>query len=278
MLIGQWESGLRVKFSVGLRPGTDFFFPIPRTLEAAESEGWSAVARPTGPLPSLTMYCPDDRVVCALFDDDGNVAGLQISMSKDDISGSALDWITQGFTEWTATTAAGETKEFWSIQQYFVSDATLNMSKEDRIRAFERSLMREGAVWVSGFNGELMKISNKADDIADSVFTRQACIPWMGRHYYYNMTSETTCTADTLLPWFPIVHSDELIAMGLIMHGQNSAKDGGRDWYERPSKIAVQAIVPDGPECLYNMASTPGIVTMHIYYVEKPWFIGCLTN
>ncbi|CAK1583383.1 unnamed protein product [Parnassius mnemosyne] len=277
---GEWTSGLRVKFNIGFRPGTDFFFPLSRTVEDAKSEGWTLTERPTGPLPGLVMYCSKERIVCTMFDMDENIAGLQIAIPKDEITGSRLDWPTQGWTEWTTTTSSGETTTFWTIQQYFVSEDTLKMSKEERVTAFGRApeVLRENAVWVTGFNGELMRISKNATDVENSLFTRQACIPWMGRHYYYNMTSETTCTSNTLLPWFPIVHSGELIAMGLIAHGKLPVKSGERDWFERPAKFAVQGIVPDGPQCLYDTAENPGIVTMHIYYVENPWYIGCLTN
>ncbi|CAG4931198.1 unnamed protein product [Parnassius apollo] len=277
---GAWTSGLRVKFDIGLWPGTDFFFELPRTVDDATAENWTLTERPSGPLSSLVMYCPGERIVCTMFDVDGNIAGLQIAIPQDEITGSTMDWPTQGWTEWTTNTSSGVTTTFWTIQQYFVSEETFKMSKEERIKAFERSpdVLRENAVWVTGFDGELMYISKNATDVADSLFTRQACIPWMGRHYYYNMTSETTCTSSTLLPWFPIVHSGELIATGLIAHGSLPIKSDERDWFERPAKLAVQAIVPDGPECLYDLAEDPGIVTLHIYYVENPWYIGCLTN
>ncbi|CAG4931194.1 unnamed protein product [Parnassius apollo] len=277
---GKLKSGLRVKFSVGIRPGIDFFFPLPRTVYDAKCEGWTLTERPSGHMPSLVMYCPGERIVCTMFDQDENIAGLQIAVPKDEITDSTLDWPTQGWTKWTTTTTSGETTTFWTIQQYFVSKDTLKTIKEERFTVLERArdVLRENAVWVTAFNGELVKISKNAADIKTSIFTRQACIPGMGRHYFYNMTSETPCTSSTLFPWFAIVHSGELVATGLIAQGKLPVKSDQRDWFERPHKLVVKTIVPDGPQCLYDLVEKHGAVTMHIYYVERPWFIGCLRN
>ncbi|XP_014372031.2 uncharacterized protein LOC106721582 [Papilio machaon] len=278
--LGEWESGLRVRFDVGLGIGRDFFIPIARTVDDVVSEGWTQTARPPSRLPSLVMYCAPDRMMCALYDTEGVIAGLQIAIAQDDISGSTLDWKTQGFVEWTATTADGETLKYWAIQQYFVSQDTLDLPKEERVKMTKsKELLREGAIWVTGFNNQLMRISAKAEDLENSGFTRQACIPWMGRHYYYNMTETASCASDQLYPWFPIGHSGETIAMGLIIHGKLALnKRTKKNWFENPGKLAVMAIVPHGPECLYDLADSPGLITMHIYYVDAPWFIGCLEN
>ncbi|XP_013170622.1 PREDICTED: uncharacterized protein LOC106120014 [Papilio xuthus] len=277
---GAWESGLRVRFGVGMAIGTEAFIPIPRTLSAAKSQGWAKTARPSGPLPSLVMYCADDRMMCALYDPEGVVAGIQIAIAQIDISGSTLNWKTQGFVEWTATTADGTKLKYWAIQQYFVSKATLDMSKEDRMKMTNSSsLLREGAVWLPGFNGKLMRISAKSADLEKSSFTRQACLPLMGRHYYYKMTPTTSCASDKLLPWFPIAHSGQTIATGLILHGKLAFnKRTKKNWFENPDRAAVKAIVPRGPQCLYNLADNPGVVTIHSYYVEAPWTINCTGN
>ncbi|XP_041969158.1 uncharacterized protein LOC121726008 [Aricia agestis] len=273
-----WEPGLRIKFNVGLRPGTDFFFDVPKTVDAAISEGWSLTQRiNTAPYPSLVLYCPADRDLCAYFDDLGYIAGLQIALAQDEFTDAIFDWETQGFTEWVPATPTGEIKKYWTIQQYFVSEAYLLQSAADReAMRKEGVLLQEDAVWVTGINRAIDRISTSRTDIENSVYTRQACLPWMGRHFYYNMSAETTCTASTMYPWFPLVHSGQLIATGFVVFGKLPIIEGQRDWFERPPRLAVQVIVPRGPQCLYDLVDSVGLLTMHIYYVENPWTIGCL--
>lgn len=69
-----------VRFDVGLGIGSSFFIPIARTVDEVVSEGWTVTPRPSSRLPSLVMYCAPDRMMCALYDQDGIIAGLQIAV------------------------------------------------------------------------------------------------------------------------------------------------------------------------------------------------------
>jgi hypothetical protein len=59
----------------------EYFFNIPRRMSGAQAEGWLQTVRPPGPLADLDMFCPPGRAVCALYDPDGFIAGLQIAVS-----------------------------------------------------------------------------------------------------------------------------------------------------------------------------------------------------
>ncbi|CAH0728204.1 unnamed protein product, partial [Brenthis ino] len=272
------DAGLRVKFNVGLRPGTDFFFDVPRNVIAALLQRWTVTDRVPGSRSILVLFCPADRVLCAYFDENGHVAGLQIALRQDEFTEGVYDWSVQGFSEWEPTPREGEpVLKYWVKSQFFVSEEYLQISAEERRQSYDdKKLLQEDAVWLSGFGENLDKVSNKESDIAESTYTKQACIPWMGRHYYYNMTENLPCQADSLYPWFPLVHNKELIGTGFVIFGKLPIKEGERDWFERPPKLAVQLIVPRGPECLYELASSPGLVTMHVYYINRPWSLGCL--
>ncbi|XP_028043637.1 uncharacterized protein LOC114253077 [Bombyx mandarina] len=272
---GAWKGGLRTTWGVGLGLGTDFFYEIPRSLEEVKSQGWVLTDKADGlPLPSLALYCSEDRILCGFFDETEYVVGLQVSLPVDEVTDIIFDMPTQGFIIWE-TEVDGKLKKFYSIQQYFINEDTLKQSVEDRLSKWDSSkTLQEKSIWVTGFNGTLLEISTVADDIANGDdFTKQACVPWMGRHYYYKMSAETECKADTLLPWFPIVESGELIATGLISFLKLSKT---YKWFEKPSKAAVQFIVPDGPKCLYDLAEDSALTTMHIYYVNQPWLVSCL--
>ncbi|XP_032521633.2 uncharacterized protein LOC116773315 [Danaus plexippus] len=274
-VVSKYDPGLRVKFNVGFNPGNNFFFNVPRTIAAAIHDHWSLTPRPSGPLASLSMYCHPDLTVCALFDDNGKAAGLQIALDQTELKNNKYDMKQTGFVEWAVTLRDGSIRRFWAIQMYFVDQEYLNLPAADREASYDDSkLLQQDSLWLTGFNGTVDRISSKDSDIQESVFTRQACIPWMGRHYYHKMTKSTQCRADTMYPWFPLTDSGNLIAVGMMVIGSYPVKES-RDWFEHPPRLAVSTIVPEGPECLYQLAENPGVTTMHVYFINTPWGVGC---
>ncbi|XP_063387652.1 uncharacterized protein LOC134673585 [Cydia fagiglandana] len=273
-----------VRFDVGVVFGQSFFFDVPRTLSDAVSEGWVQQTQADGlPVTSVSMYCYSDNIVCNFYDSDGDVAGccklsLMISvLPKDKFTPHFDNMEDFGFTTWTVDGA-----EYWTLQQYFTTEEILSSRAN---RANENKITENGGVWVVGPYKEVVQISNSTSAIIDEgLFTRQACIPWMGRHYYYKMTPELSCTDEPMFPWFPLVESGELVATGFVVPATLNLDSGARDWprsqdagwFEHPNEIAVKAIVPDGPQCLYDLAASPGLVTMHIYYIDQPWLISCI--
>ncbi|CAH2980697.1 unnamed protein product [Chilo suppressalis] len=284
LFAGAWKGGLKVRFGMNvIGYGRSYFMSVPRTIAEAKNARWVQQPRPDGPMPELVLYCPsqNDRVLCALFDDTAYVAGLQVALDEAKMTDAPFDWKVQGFTRWTPPpNTQGVVETYQTIQQYFIDEVELAKTPAERITArnADKTIQFNG-VWVTGFNGERMRISDRTEDIANTAvshFTKQACIPLMGRHYYYNMTASTACTADSLFPWFPLVHSGELIGMGFIVFGKLEEKAIIRDYFERPPVTAVKVIVPDGPECLYEMARDPAMITMHSYYINTPWLVDCL--
>ncbi|XP_013182923.2 uncharacterized protein LOC106129032 [Amyelois transitella] len=270
-VLGDWTGGLRVRFGVGF---SGYFMSQPRSISEAKTSRWQQVARPEGPLESLVMYCPADYIFCVLFDDTEYIAGIQIAIPEDKYTDSVLDWDIQGFTRWTP---AGSNSTFWTLQQYFVDEAILSRSLDERLASYDRSkTIQHGKVWLTGINKELLEITTSETDIADSIFTKQACIPLMGHHYYYNMTSSAECTSEAMYPWFPLVASGELIGMGFVTVGKLPEDSLQTDYFERPNRAAVRLIVPRGPDCLYDLSQSPGMVTMHIYYIHNPLLLTCI--
>ncbi|XP_045776564.1 uncharacterized protein LOC123874993 [Maniola jurtina] len=273
-----WKPGLKVKFDAALLPwsGKDCFYDVPRTTSDAIEQGWVLIERPEGPRPTLVLFCPADPHLCAFYDDEtSHVAGLQICIPEKEFTDATFDWVIQGFTKWT-TTVQGEPTEYQCIGQYFVSDEYMQKTPEQRLASrTQDKILQEDKIWLTGFNGNLDEWSDKTTDLENSIWTKQACIPWMGQHYYYNMSSTTLCEADQLYPWFPLVDSGNIVATGFIVFGKFPIKENVRDWFERPPKLAVMGIVPRGPTCLYDLAGSVGLLTMHVYYVDKPWTILC---
>ncbi|KAL4716723.1 hypothetical protein ACJJTC_004842 [Scirpophaga incertulas] len=273
----------KVRFDINpIGFGRTSFISLPRTVSEAKNARWVKTPRPDGPLPSLDLYCPSasDRLVCTLYDDTHYIAGLQIALPTHLYTDYIMDWETLGYTLWTPPVANGHPSSYWTLQMYYVNEATLEKSVEERLAYRNKDkTLQEANVWVTGFHKERVAISvdgNKIADSPNSLFTKQACIVLMGRHYYYNMTTLTQCDAESILPWFPLVHSGELIGVGFLSFGKLSPKSIVRDYFERPTRANVEMIIPNGPQCLYELAENPGVVTMHTYFVDAPWLINCI--
>ncbi|KAJ8713864.1 hypothetical protein PYW08_007484 [Mythimna loreyi] len=282
VLAGPWQGGLSVRFDLTLLGiGTTAFIELPLSVASAAEKGWKQQRRDNLPegYEKLSIFCPkDDYTVCVFFDDTAYIAGLQVAINEEDIADGIFDWSVQGFSRWT-TTMDDKTLNLWTTQQYFISPETL--ATDPAIRVAQRNpnlMLQDHTILVSGFNGELYRISTNVSAItgSNSDFTKQACIPWMGEHYYYKMKAELECKADTLFPWFPLVYSEQLIGIGMVTFGKHTVKDGAIDWFEKPGRTAVQVIVPRGPQCLYELADSPGLITMHTYFIKHPYEVTCV--
>ncbi|XP_021198306.3 uncharacterized protein LOC110382140 [Helicoverpa armigera] len=279
---GPWKGSLKVRFDITLFGiGTSAFIELPQSGTKAVAAGWKQKERPNGPAgyANLAMWCPkNDYTVCVLIDDTDYIAGLQVALNTEQFSNNIYDWTAQGFTYWT-TELDGSVKNYWTTQQYYVSTEFLQTDAAARIAARNpKLLLQDEAIYVSGFNGEPYKISTNVSDITsdESDFKKMACIPWMGQHYYYKMDENLGCGPGSMFPWFPLVDSDQLIGVGLLTFGKHAVPEGNRDWFETPNRAAVEAIVPHGPQCMYDQVDKVGVVTMHTYFIKHPYAVTCV--
>ncbi|KAJ8716511.1 hypothetical protein PYW07_003138 [Mythimna separata] len=274
--LGWHAPGLKVRFDftcVGI--GMKAFIELPQNITAAAASGWVQVTSPDGPegLESLKLWCPrTEYTVCLYFDDEGYVAGTQVALPLGSLSNAELG---EGFKAWTAV-IDDTTKNYYTLQQYYVSKETLARSATSKAARNSSLLLQEDSLWVSGIDGELFEISTKASDITDgnSLFTKQQCIPGMGHHYYYNMTTSSECIDELMFPWFPLIDQDQLIGIGFNVFGHHTP--GSTNSFEDSGVTAVRYTVPNGPECLYEMADRVGQVTMHTYFIDNPYSVFCM--
>ncbi|CAH1637593.1 unnamed protein product [Spodoptera littoralis] len=268
------QVGFRYKFELSIFGfGTSNFIDGLRSNTSALAKGWVNVERPYSPdgYEALQLWCPaDDYVICILTDETGYTAGLQISIPSNKFT-PALDMAVLGFQNWSAD-VDGETIEYYTKAQYFVSaDAATRIAYANP----DKALIRNDYVAVEGFNGELVKIAASLSNL-DSIFTKQACIPWMGLHYYYDMSSSLECSASTILTWFPLYENDALVGMGFLVPGTLTVASGEVDHFEHPKKSDVEMIVNSGPQCLYDIVGNSSVITLHSYFIETPRQLLCL--
>uniref|UniRef100_A0A2A4J3P8 Uncharacterized protein n=1 Tax=Heliothis virescens TaxID=7102 RepID=A0A2A4J3P8_HELVI len=282
--LAAYKANLRVRFDLNpLAFGSSSFVELPLTVWQAVAKGWTQKTGPTVPsgYEALVLYGPaDDNTVNLYYDDNDWVAGFQIGLDKEQISDAVFDFEIQGFTSWTTTLSNGTSRDYWTITTYFftpdylTTDATTRNSSRNT-----ETLIQGGSMAVNGYNGDLYTISADPTVIANtsvSGFTEQACMIWMGHHYYYNMTTSTECVQGNMFPWFPLAYNGVVTGIGFNFFGKYAPRPDNFNYFENPASAAVKLIVPRGPTCLYDLADDPSILTMHIYFIETPRTALCV--
>lgn len=93
----------------------------------------------------------------------------------------------------------------------------------------------------------------------------------LGIHYYYNVTPTMAC--NDFFPFFLLVKEGNLVGLGWQLLGKTQFVT--RNWYESINGQAVQTAVPLCPKCLPEWADLYGVISTHVYFVDKPWTITC---
>ncbi|XP_075983057.1 uncharacterized protein LOC142981211 [Anticarsia gemmatalis] len=278
---GLWEKGFKVRFDLNpFAIGSTSFMDMPTTQSAATTLGWVEMNKPT--LPSgydvLVLMCPEnDYTLCMLYDDTGYIAGLQIAFDTTKFTGAIFDWTVVGFKTWSVT-VDGVTTEYQATHQLYISAATLALDSSVRLAARDDTvILQDGQLYLNGLNGALLNVSTNIADLKTSTdYTKQACIIGMGNHYYYKMTTDLACSAETISTWFPLEYNDQLVGVGFMIPGKYTVDDGKLYPFEDPDRAAIKMIVPTGPDCLWDYGTTPGVTTMHTYFIKDGHLMTCL--
>ncbi|KAI5632887.1 hypothetical protein NE865_14380 [Phthorimaea operculella] len=253
----------------------EYFFSIPKTRLEAEKAGWTQFIQPYDRVfNGLYMYCFDNFGACPLYNQKGFVTGLQVSVPFDDFE-AAENTAAMKMKLWQAPAAFGEpSKLYWTLAQVFASEASL---KSGAVPTPENGeILQDGGVYVHGLDDDIIHIpTTEAELVKNTLYTKQNCIPNMGTHYQYNMTTEMVCERN--LPWLVLVKNGKVIGTAFQFFAKFTKKLPNRDWFEdqKPYREATEQGVPIAPPCLYDWAEQYHTVTMHIYYIDEPWTITC---
>ncbi|KAJ8713857.1 hypothetical protein PYW08_007477 [Mythimna loreyi] len=254
-----WNENMAYKFDI-----LNGFHFLPLTLVAAKNQGYELVQGPKHPGYSQLngMWVKKDQeclLIGLYYDVSGRIAAVQINQEANKVNGY-YDATRQGFKTWTYNSV-----NYLYITIYLVGeDGQNNSASYDSTKVLRDEYLR-----VTGLNGTLDKIATNPTKI-DSVWTEQACIIMMGKHYYYKMTPTLSCDS-AFYPWFPLydMKTNQMIGVGFMALGQSKCN------LEKPDVSAVKMIVPTAPQCLYDLVEKIGVSTLHIYFVDRPRFISC---
>ncbi|KAJ1523918.1 hypothetical protein ONE63_010468 [Megalurothrips usitatus] len=267
-----------VTFSIVPDPFNMFaFFDMPRTTEAARKDHFAQEA--TRDADATTVWCRyRDYRVCVLFDGQGSVAGIQVSVTlqvrASEIEQAAVPKSVIGGPEWYRQTLLGE--DVYTATAFFVPKATLTSG--GRAPLTDKDPTAPDGVYIlqtdaSGAETGRLHVTVDETDAAAAGFTEQACFYGMGKHYFQELRPTGTCEAHR--PYFLLYgpKTQKLNGLGFTMFGKPS-KDG-RGWFEAPSSSVAKKIAPNSPDCMTKWIDQYGLFTLHVYFVGKPFFTRC---
>ncbi|XP_034230137.1 uncharacterized protein LOC117638984 [Thrips palmi] len=247
------------------------FYTMPRTIAEAEKDHFAQVS--TNDADSTTLWCrKNDFRVCVYFDQRGSVAGIQSSVRVSEVEKAKVPLDLLAIPEWRQQTLLGE--EVYSTVAYF--------QPRDQLLTGGRALTEETHTAPDGIyllqtdrNGVetgRLHVANAQSQAEAAGFDEQACFPGMGKHYFQNLKKDGTCEAHR--PYFLLFgpKSKELQGFGFVQYGKVSQ---GRGWFETPPAVVSKIIAPKSPDCLTKWIKKYGVFSIHVYFVEKPWYTRC---
>ncbi|XP_077293474.1 uncharacterized protein LOC143916318 [Arctopsyche grandis] len=255
----------RVKYSP-VSTGVDFsaFWKIHKTLSEALANGWIRVAIDDNELGAITVCRSGfDLRVCPLYDGNGFIAGMQLAIPPSDVEGHGVPYDFNRFPVFQKKFIQGVL--FWTSTYYLVDPAVIAAGGRTSAPTIGEGL------WLKNGTSYTEVPTDEASIKSKTTYTWQNCIPNMGIHYYNNMTPDLNC--EDFQPFFLLVKEKNLIGVGWQFSGKTKYVD--YNWYDIVTSQGVKATAPLGPKCLAEDADTYGVISIHMYFTEKPWAIPC---
>ncbi|XP_048505010.1 uncharacterized protein LOC125499738 [Athalia rosae] len=261
-LAADWTD-LTVKWSALDLFRLDSWYGIPTTKSAARKEDW--VELPEGSVyDGTTTYClKDDHHFCTLLDNHGNIAGFQFALTKTEVEKEQAFYDMSAIAMYEEKTLFG--KPCWTVTILTVSPDTVKAGG----RSKTSNVLGTDGIWIVTKDG-YMPIARNVEDL-DPAWTKEACIPQMGTHYYYDMSPTTACK--NFQPIFLLYDGGVLSGVGYQAFGKT--KRVHRQWYEQVPAIAIRPTIPTTPQCLVDWAGEYEVISMHAYFNHKPWTVRC---
>ncbi|XP_054278439.1 uncharacterized protein LOC128996927 [Macrosteles quadrilineatus] len=203
----------------------------------------------------------DDPRVQLMYDDYENICGLRVAYINDEIAkktpkGETFPYSYEDKPIFKKGNELG--KELYYIDVLFIHPDILKTGgPATRTEPVGTGvyIQMDGKTWT--------EMPRNEEGMKDTKFTKQACFPGMGRHYFYNMSPEMKC--ENHHPVFLLYNKYELVGLGLIPFGTFDA-EFGKPWFESPPREAIDFIVPSGPTCLKDWVGKYGTISLHIYF------------
>ncbi|KAJ1526541.1 hypothetical protein ONE63_008128 [Megalurothrips usitatus] len=268
---GTVQNKFMVTYSIAPDPLHTFsFYSMPRTIDEAKKDHWAQTQ--VRDEDKTTVWCrKQDYRVCVLFDQQGSVAGIQLSVKYGQLDkASPVNPFT--LPELRINSLLGNT--VYSATTFFVSKDVLLAGGRPMTKD---TLTAPGSLYIlqTDDNGEetgRLEVSNIESNAPQAGFTEQACFYGMGKHYFQELSKTSKCEEHR--PYFLLYgpKTKKLNGYGYTFYGKPNQ---GRGWFETPPALVAKQIAPNSPDCMSKFINKYGMFTMHVFFVDKPWYTTC---
>ncbi|XP_050390068.1 uncharacterized protein LOC126809497 [Patella vulgata] len=248
-------NGLKVKF--GLNPFSNNFDALPRTEADAIKEDFTKISG-CKDIDSFrgNRYVKDgDHAVVLLYDDQGNIAGIQAGVPDGQENKYPFDGVRPPFIHENG---------FNYMTAYFVDPSTVcspDTSDKEYTEIGTNLYIQNGA----NPEKDSLLIPRDEAEIGNTKWTEGKCFYGMGKHYWYDLRTDTDC--ESYFPVFLLYNGGKLNGFGWAFTTNLTSPR-----YEHPKPSQFKSFMSEVPTCLYNVGP---IATMHIYMTATPRLNFC---
>ncbi|CAF1451014.1 unnamed protein product [Rotaria sordida] len=262
----EWDS---LKVTWGPNPlSREYFVKQPRTTAEAKKNGFEPIAgQCEGKFLGQRYIKGKDVGVILIFDKQGTIAGVQMAIPTSMITEKTFKFLSQRM--FNRDNIVGI--DVYILTAYFVDPSTICTSGRDAT-----GLKNEGT-------GTGLWLQNGTNPISDSVqaplyesgvsatkWTKGACFPSMGVHYWYDNRLEKDC--DDFFPSFLMYNKGKLTGFGWAAVGKYEYTKRT----EFPPYSAIKSFLNPVPTCMeQRYKDVGGFTTMHIYFNTAAWNLLC---
>jgi len=260
---------LRVTWGPTPQTGYD---QLPRSERDAILQGWvprsGADCANSGMFNGFRYTHPSDTGIALLFDANGFVGGIQSLVPQVDLDVAGSTFRFDRVPMYQNHTIDGTT--YYVVTVYFQVPSKLcsaDSSGEGNIGATSRVYFQNGPTPAD------LKVSYKTrTDASLNGWTVNQCVPGMGWHNFYDVEHYADTDCNEVQPTCLLYNEqDELFGFCLTYPGSSRIS---RRW-EHPTSAGIAAVLGNAPQCLLDQADQFGATTVHVYFTNTPWRVGC---
>jgi charged multivesicular body protein 7 len=271
----QWDD---LKVTFGVNPfSSNTFVHMPLTTTEADGGGWEKLSQTCtndNNFYGFRYMLNNDPGVTLLYDVNGVIAGIQMNLLKSEVLSSKNKYKYDKVSMFQTTTING--KDVFTLTAYFVNPGTICTTGRNetdlKTKGTGDSLFLQNGAKLPLDSTNLIRVPLKRSNAIRDGWTKNQCFYGMGYHNFYKSEEFQSTNCEEIRPVFLLYNSnDELHGFGFAGNGVASSPR-----FEHPGRSAIKAIIGnDAAECILDATQTPGISTVHVYFIKRPYFINC---
>jgi hypothetical protein len=268
----KWDN-LKVTFGLNLF-SSNAFAPMPLNSKAAENQNWenlSSSCENHNNFYGFRYMYENDPGITLLYDINGIICGIQMNLLKNEVVSSKNKYKYDKVSMYQTTSIKGQ--EVYTLTAYFVNPK--NICTTGRRKSDVKNNGIGTGLYLQNSNTvppSLIKVPMKRGDAIKEGWSKNECFFGMGYHNFYKSEEFNQTDCLEIRPVFLLYNSDD------ELHGFGFASSGAATSprFEHPGPSALKHIIgEDVVDCLLENSKTPGISTVHVYFINRPYWINC---